>query len=200
MPVVYNAAQARFRDTATGKFVSQKTVTTLLQESITSSAKEMQALAKSYSEGKITLKAFGNAFKEEIKQEHIRQYIIGKGGLGSMTNSDWGKLGSTIKGQYSYANGLLDEIKDLSSAQLNARVALYANASGVSFQQGKQRAIKESGKFTKEQWILGGSVQPCDDCKRLASLGWQDLGSLITLPGAGGTQCKSQCKCTVNYK
>ena len=110
MPIVWNPTQARYRDTETGRFVSRDTVLDYVRQSIESSGEVTKTLAERVSSGQLSSREFLTVFKQEIKDEYIRQYVAGRGGLGSMTQSDWGSLGSMLKEKYKYANNFASEL------------------------------------------------------------------------------------------
>lgn len=197
MPFVWNVAQARYRDVATGRFVSRSVVISLLRESMLSAGSEAKVLGAEVSAGRLSVKDFGKLFRREVQDEFTRQYIIGRGGLGSMTQSDWGRLGRMLRDQYEFAAGFEKDIPNLSLAQIQNRAEMYMKASGSAFEQGQRQSMRESGK-TKERWQLG-DAEHCDDCERLAGMGWVEIGTLPTVPRAGGTACLVNCECQIIY-
>ena len=200
MPIVWVESQARYRDTDTGRFVSRDTVLDYVRQSIESSGEVTKTLAERVSSGQLSSREFLTVFKQEIKDEYIRQYVAGRGGLGSMTQQDWGELGSMIKEQYNYANNFATEISGLSEAQIVNQAGMYIEAANQAFEAGYRKAVTTSGNFSEERWVLGGSAEPCSDCTGYAAMGWQPLGTIPTLPGAGATKCKSRCQCHMEYR
>lgn len=199
MPVTWEPTSSRYRG-ENGRFVSRETVLGYVRESIVASGDVTRTLAERVAGGQLSSREFLTVFKTEIKDEYIRQYVAGRGGLGSMTQSDWGKLGSMLKEQYKFADGFAADVGKLSEAQIVNRAGMYIESANQAFEAGYRRSIIESGNFTEERWELGGSAQPCSDCTGYAALGWQPLGSLPTLPAAGGTKCKSRCQCHIAYR
>lgn len=199
MPYVWNALQARYRDTATGRFVAKSTVLGYLQDSMAASSNMVGTLTDSYNSKSISSKDFMKAFKQEIKEEFIRQYIVGRGGLPSMDQSDWGRLGAMIKEQYNFANGFADDLAGLSEAQVTARGAMYVQAAGAAHAQGMKIAVGLSGNFTEEFWQLG-DAEHCADCEALNANGWVQIGELGAIPRGGDTACLVNCQCEILYR
>lgn len=196
MPIVWNPTQSRYRDTETGRFVSRDTVLDYVRQSIESSGEATKTLAERVSSGQLSSREFLTVFKQEIKDEYIRQYVAGRGGVGSMTQQDWGKLGSLIKEQYAYANNFATEIAGLSEAQIVNRAGMYIEAANQAFEAGYRKSVIESGNFTEERWVLGDK-QHCSGCVDNSERGWVKIGEL---PAFGSTPCGSRCGCHISYR
>lgn len=196
MPIVWNPTQARYRDTETGRFVSRDTVLDYVRQSIESSGEVTKTLAERVAGGQLASREFLTVFKQEIKDEYIRQYVAGRGGLGSMTQQDWGTLGSMLKEQYKYANNFASEIADLSEAQIVLRSGMYIESANQAFEAGYRKSILASGNFTEERWMLGDK-QHCSGCIDNAAMGWVAIGQL---PAFGSTPCGVRCGCHISYR
>lgn len=199
MPVVWVVAQARYRDTKTGRFISQATVIEYVKASIDASVGMFKSLGEQVSQGILSKTAFSTAFRQEIKDETIRQYVAGRGGIGSMTQADWGRVGRLIREQYKYAAKFESALGDLSEAAIVNRASLYAQATGAAFEYGHKAAIIVSGKFKEEFWELG-DAEHCSDCVDLNAKGWVPIGDLGTVPRAGATACMVNCQCNLKYR
>lgn len=199
MPVVWVPAQARYRDSETGRFVSRSTVLGYLRESMDAAGNEVKLLVAKAKNSEVSVADFSTLFRREIQDEFIRQYIAGRGGLGSMTQSDWGRVGRLLRDQYKYAKGFEADILGMSEAAAANRANMYINAAGSAFEWGQRQAHKLSGNFTEEFWELG-DAEHCDDCERLNSMGWVAVGTLPTVPRAGGTACMTNCQCGIKYR
>lgn len=196
MAIVWVESQARYRDTETGRFVSRDTVLDYVRQSIESSGEVVKTLAERVSSGQLSSRDFLTVFKQEIKDEYIRQYVAGRGGVGSMTQSDWGKLGSMIKEQYAYANNFATELSGLSEAQIVNRAGMYIESANQAFEAGYRKAITTTGSFTEERWVLGDK-QHCQGCIDNAAMGWVAIGKL---PAFGSTPCGVRCGCHIEYR
>lgn len=190
MPYVWNVALVRYRDTVTGRFVKPEVVLGWLKESVEGSkaALQRQAIADNFT-----------AFKQELKEEYIRQYIAGRGGLPQMEQSDWGRLGQLIREQYRFADKFATDLSSLTEAQATVRAGLYAESAHNGFHVGMRQAVIKSGQFTEEFWELG-STEHCDGCETLNSKGWVPVGELGTTPRAGDTECLVHCGCNIKYR
>lgn len=195
MPVTWEPTTARYRG-EDGRFVSRDTVLDFVRQSIEASGDVIKTLAERVSSGQLSSREFLTVFKTEIKDEYIRQYVAGRGGVGSMAQSDWGKLGSMIKEQYKFADGFAAELSGLSEAQIVNRAGMYIESANQAFEAGYRKAITTSGNFTEERWMLGDK-QHCSGCIENASKGWVAIGEL---PPFGSTPCGVRCGCHIAYR
>lgn len=194
MPFTWDETRARYRDSKTGRFVKPEKVIALSEASIEETTTLAQRLA-----GK-SAKEVDKALREEIKRETIRQYMLGRGGENRMTPKDWGSVGGSVREQYKHLSGFIDDIPNLTEAEIASRISMYIGSAREGFEKGKLAAIKESGSFTEERWVLGTTGENCNDCKELAAKGWVKIGTLGQVPGDGGTQCLTHCGCHIEYR
>lgn len=198
MPYVWNAAQARYRDVTTGRFVSRTTVLGFLRESTLQASNQVRLLGERVASGEISVPVWTETFRKEIQGEFIRQYLTGRGGVSSMTQSDWGRVGRMLRDQYAYANNFAEELPNLSAAQIASRSELYMRAANSAFYVAERVGMRAAGK-TEERWVLG-DTEHCADCEELASRGWVKIGELGTVPRAGMTACLVNCGCSIAYR
>lgn len=102
----------RYRDLDTGRFVSGDQVLDWVSLSIGASDSAMDTLSQLLASGQLNVQGWERAMREEIKDEYIRQYILGKGGLEQMTQQDWGSIGGMLADQYRYLDNFADEVAD----------------------------------------------------------------------------------------
>lgn len=148
-----------------GTFVSQAQMVTLRDAFIGEQKQRMNSWATELSSGRITVQQWTLLMRDEIKTNHIAQYLLAHGGRDTMTQADWGRLGQTIRQQYGYLQNFAQQVAngDLTEAQIAARARMYVESSSQSFGQG-----------------------------HAAAMGAPDLPQQ---PGDGRTQCLSNCKC-----
>ena len=63
-------------------------------------AEHLTPLAMSLAEESITLTAWQEGMRQNIKRLYIDQYCLGRGGRAQMTQQDWGRVGQMLKDQY----------------------------------------------------------------------------------------------------
>ena len=193
----------RFRDAETGRFVSFTRVRSVQEELITSSRAYISGVAEQVSAGEISTDAWAAVMKQEIKDEYIRQAMLGRGGYLQMTPSDWGKVGSQIKEQYKYLRGFIDEVAagKVPPGMVDMRAQMYINSAREAFETANQKVQTEAG-FDLEHWDLDSSVENCPSCQEFAAMGWvkiEDDPYNGAFPGSGNTECKTSCHCSISY-
>lgn len=130
-------------------------------------------LAHALAEDAITVGEWEAAMREEIKTAYIEQYLLGRGGLGQMTQADWGSIGGMLgSDQYRFLNRFAAEIAagELSEAQIIARARMYIASSKEAFERANARARGVPGE------------------------------QLPAYPGDGSTICLTNCKCFWNHR
>jgi hypothetical protein len=188
----------KYRDSA-GHFLARDQVLALANESIAASDTAIGPLAQIAAGGGLSPADFNLLVRAELKQEYLRQYMLGIGGRSRMTPADWGRCGSMLKEQYKYLGDFAKELADgkLSEAQIRARLSMYVNSSRTAYERAHSINAQALG-MDEEAWLLG-DAEHCDDCMALNAEGWQPIGHFPE-PGAGATQCLTNCACFVDYR
>jgi len=159
--------------------------------------RESEKLAQALREGTITLAAWLVGMRLLIKQLHTQASLI----AGEV---DAAAVTARIQEQYEYLDGFAaaiqagDEEEDggLSVAAIIARAALYAGAAWATFWVGVQG--QETGQEVR--WNLT-PAEHCVDCLELAGRGWMPIDELGgQVPGDGQTECRTNCKCFLEYR
>ena len=183
----------------TGKPVKESTVRRAVEKFNSTFVNDnIQTHTDRFLQGKIQLQTWQRRVAYELKQGHIVNFTVGKGGRAQMTFSDWGKLGNALKNQYRYLNNFAQAIKNgqLTAGQIKYRVGLYSQSVRSSYFSGLT-ATKAASGYTLERRRTTAS-DPCDRCVDVETWGWQPIG---TVPDPG-TDCKglTNCRCFKEYK
>jgi hypothetical protein len=199
MPWGWDRNAKRYRDTDSGRFMPRADVLNLVQRSVDASGVAADQLASFVAGGNLSPADFAALFREEIKREYIRQYLLGIGGRQQMTAADWGSIGGMLREQYGHLPGFVDAIAsgELSEAQIMARARMYINSAREAYERAHARNAEALG-MTEESWNLG-AAEHCPDCLAFAAMGWQPIGTFPE-PGAGATVCLTNCQCTKSYR
>ncbi|MDI9549637.1 MAG: hypothetical protein QM346_18745 [Chloroflexota bacterium] len=204
MAWAYDLRAHRYRDNETGRFLSQARARELIGESLRAAGDAGDELARLMAGGRMSPEDWRQRMREEIKGEVIRQYLLGRGGREQMTARDWGSVGGVISDQYRHLDRKagnffsLVEAGELEEGEIARRTRMYLN----SAREGHERALLRrltGSEYGEERWVTTAE-ESCDDCIDLALLGWVEIGTLPTRPGAGDTACLTNCACFVSYR
>ena len=157
--------------------------------------------------GELPVDAWQAAMRQEIKTRYLQQYLAGRGGVGPMTQADYGSIGGMIADQYRYLDGFAREVAEgqLSEAQIARRSEMYLNSSREAFERAQRRAAEVAG-LDEVLWVKT-AAESCEDCIALNALGWQRaepwpfrVGGVHAIPGSGATQCLTNCRCYLEWQ
>lgn len=164
-PWLWSAAAHRYRNTRTGQFIGQTQMLALRDTYASAKAVMAQELAVRVATNDITLGQWQRQMRLDVKRSFIDQYVLGRGGRGTMTQADWGRTGAMIKNQYNFLDGFASAIAggELSEDQIAARSKLYHNASTQAYERGS---------------AIAHGAPP-----------------LPYYPGDGSTECHTNCRC-----
>lgn len=180
----------------------------LSEASIKASRAVLEELGDQLLSGEISLGQFEDRFKEEMKAEYIRQYLLGIGGLENMTPEDWDLVASDLETQYKFADAYIGELGDavqeddegLTLAGLLWRLPLYAEAGNAIYEAANAIIFGKNGA-DEEIWNLDDQIpedRHCDSCRRFSTMGVQPIGTFPN-PGDGSTECMGNCHCWKSY-
>lgn len=196
MPFQYDSGAKRYRNPTTGKFVAADTVAKARDEIIDRSMARIDALTRKFTDGTLSLEDWRTAMRSEIKATSIEEYLLGRGGRNSMTQSDWGKIGAELRKQYNYLDRFSAEIQlgTLSDKEIAARARMYTAGANVGYGRGQAASwgvvlpaypgdgstecrnycrcswvMSETEDEIHARWRLGGSRERCEDCQRRSS-------------------------------
>ena len=118
-----------------------------MQNSLGVTGAVVDVLAGYAAQGVLNAGDFGALFREEIKKEYIRQYLLGIGGRDQMTAADWGSIGGMLREQYRFLDGFLAEIAagNLTEAQIMARARMYINSAREAYERAHGRVAGKLG-------------------------------------------------------
>lgn len=183
-----------------GTFVSVDTLNDGREKFIDHQKQRAQKLVGDLVEERTNMTQWVLNMREELKQVHLAQYMLAKGGKNNMTQADYGRVGAVLREQYQYLNNFASDIvtRDLSEAQIRARMNLYFNNSNASFERGRAAShglqlpaypadgatqcksnckcrwdIQEKETEWHCYWRLG-EAEHCDDCVSNAGV-WSPL-------------------------
>lgn len=190
----------RWRNDSTGKYVSRDRALAFVEQSIGAGKESVARLAQAQADGDLSARQWLTAMREEIKGETIRQYMLGKGGRGSMEAADWGRVGGLLSEQYKYLDNFYDQVAagEVSAAEMARRAQMYIGSAREAYERGHFEAMRS--RRSQVKWNLGQTEQHCSGCTDLAAQDWMELEELPTYPCAGDTECLTNCDCYLTYQ
>lgn len=107
----------------------------------------VEVLSENVFIGEISIGAWEEQMKKEIRELHTAILAITRGGWQNVTFQDWGRLGTPLREQYKYLHGFAGDIaanKDtISLAMIRARSNLYGKAGWAT------HFLFQAGEFAK---------------------------------------------------
>lgn len=197
MEFLYDRKSQRYRYKDSGKFVSASAVRALTQKAVEQTERDLLTIGQLLIDGKINVSTWEQGTQKAVKNLHLQQYLLGKGGLKNVSQRDYGILGQRVNFQYGklrlFAQQLITE--GATEAQFKARLQLYAQSARGSYEEGREQAHQEAG-FSWER-RLRTKIESCSPCVTYSSAGWVAIG---TLPNAGqDCDCRARCGCYKEY-
>lgn len=205
---IFDSKSNRYREKATGRFLSQQGLERLQQKHIALIGKDIETIGELLIRRQISLETFQEATAKSIKTLWLQQYALGRGGVNQVSSTEWLAVGRSIREQYGYLRGFAEDInrgysigKDgqpipMSEAKFRARLKLYSKASRTSFEMGKQQVARSINR--NFMWrTLGATDRHCSECLSYRAAGIRPIGSL-PLPGQA-CSCRGNCLCTAHY-
>lgn len=196
----WDEAVSRYRDVATGRFLSRASVQSMLEKSLSAAFNAADTLAGYVANGTISTVDASAALWNEIRGEYIRQYLAGIGGKQVMTAADWGSVGNALREQRGWFDKFVKEWPNLSEGQIKMRVQMYINSAREAYQRAKSKVARKWGA-DEVRWGLG-ITEHCELCLEWASMGWQPIGKRGGFPTrdgesypCDGKSCRGMTKC-----
>jgi len=128
----------RFRDPS-GKYVSQTRIKSIKNKIVDAEKKNAATLASRAVDGSMSPELFVRTMRALLRQTTLMEYMLGRGGLNAMTNSDNGRVGSMLRRQYQYLNRFAADIEAglLTVEQAQRRAEMYIETARNSYERGQ---------------------------------------------------------------
>ena len=138
----YDTTLGRYRDATSGRFLSEKEALQLTQKSVLRAREEIQGLTTDMLQRITTLADWQRQVAQVIKEVHLAQYILGRGGIKNTTPADFLVVARTLKGEYAYLDQFARQLASgrISEPMLRARINLYLNKTVGSYWAGHREA------------------------------------------------------------
>lgn len=197
MGFVFDVRVQRYRNAVNGRFVAGTEIEQLLKDNIHWYNVQVNKLNNQLTQDKINVGQWEEEMRELLKMLYTQNYILGRGGVKSLEQSDYDILGQKIAFEFRYLRNLTRDLVlgRLSAAQFHARSRMYVTRSRAYLQFGKAQGHKTSG-FQWEKRVRN-VLESCEECIEMAAAGWQPIGSLPEIGQA--CSCRGNCKCHFEY-
>lgn len=208
--IYYNPKNRRYHYKDTNRFVPEIVVQRLTQQRINEGIKDLRVVGDLLENNKISLLTWQETTAKVLREIHVQQYLLNRGGRKQMTQEDWLILKRNIKSEFKLLRNFANNINNgytidskgrqqvLTTAKFRARLNLYGKATQLSARLGHQQARLRSGvQYVAMQRFLGATDKHCSSCLSYASAGIRPIGGL-PLPGSD-CECRANCLCRVKY-
>jgi hypothetical protein len=189
----YDAKAQKYFYKGSKKPVSKAAFEKLTNDHILRKKADLRKIGDRFTE-KGSFVAFQKDGWKTIKTTFAQQYILGRGGVGKMADSDYATLKKELRYQSKMWRGFAVDIKagNVSSAQMQMRLGMYGEASKVAFFDGQTAAAIAAG-MTEELNVMNSALENCEGCIERTNRGWQPIGTLGRI--TKGTPCMVHCGC-----
>jgi hypothetical protein len=194
----WDPSTARFRDPATGRYISRTAVRQVLDGIIVKSQARITVASNALRSGAMSIEAWELAMGAEIKSTHLASLALSRGGWARLTPADFGRAGARIKVQYQYLANFTSELiggVQITDGSFMSRARLYAASGRPAFHVEQQAQLQTLG-YTEERNVLH-PAEHCGVCVQQSAAGWVPIGSLIPI---GQRQCLGNDHCSISYR
>jgi len=196
----WSAPSARYRSTATGRFVARRDILGLLDNQVNSASQRLGDLTTALHEGRIAPGPWADQMQGELRRLHSQNRALAAGGWDRMTPRDWGAVGGRLRDDYARVQRLANDIQQgtVTLPQALNRVNGYVGNARVQFWNAeRERRQAGPGQAIVERRRLG-SAEHCQDCVDYYDRGWCNAGELPS-PGVD-SDCGTHCRCTLEHR
>lgn len=192
----FDRTSHRYRDLSTGRFVARQHITGLLDNQVQATAETLTALTTAAHEGRLAPAAYVEQMRTEVRRLTLQNAALGAGGFDKLTQSDYGRVGAQLRGEYQRIVQFAEQMKagEVTLPQALNRAEMYAGTARKQFWEAEAAHVEpsEPGMAILERRLLG-VAEHCEDCTQYYDQGWQPLG-VLPEPGQESA-CMSNCKC-----
>lgn len=189
----YDAATKSFIDES-GTRMTENELNAVRDQYLDAMDSLMETYAQNLASGAWPMSQFEAEMRRRLKDAHIAEYVLGRGGVAQMTPSDYGRIGAVLKKQYKYLRGFLNDVEagKETAGQATNRAKNFLGSARQSFSRGRGKSygldlpchpadggtschgncrcewnIEEDDEEYRAYWIVNAE-KSCDDCKARA--------------------------------
>lgn len=173
----------------------EATINPVIERDTAKYVTKMDALTKQLRDKKITIDAFKIQAHALISKSFTKAFRDNKSG--DLTNADKRYLKDAINVEFQFASNFANDIVNNNLKMPRARrVNMYAKSIHAAAWNAK---VESQNDNVLIYWKLG-VAEHCESCIVLASQSPYRKWTLPTVPRAGDTECRSNCKCKLYFK
>lgn len=186
----FDPSSARYRNATTGRFVSNAQITGLRDAFADRVMGRTDGIVGRLVKGDSTISDFEFAMRQHIRDVHLAEYALGRGGRAAMTQADYGRTGYYLREQYGYLRAFRDQIAagTLTDEQIAARARLYTESAIGAFERGRTAAFEGAG-VERVKYLAQGDSRTCPTCR-------PDHGKVFAIRDMPAIPRHSRCRCT----
>lgn len=134
----YDESSRRYRDTASGRFVSAASERAIRDDYIGRKQAAITEAAGKVASGDMTVAAWEREMQRTLREMHGTQLAFGRGGRQQVTDTEWSRLSGVVSEQERYLADFAAAIArgELTPAQIAPRAAMYGDAARSSYHRG----------------------------------------------------------------
>jgi hypothetical protein len=189
---------ARFRDPATGRYISREQVRRGVDDLVRASQNEITRISDDVRAGRITVAEWNEAMRLELKRAHLGSEALLRGGWKQLGPADYGRVGARLKVQYKYLARFSEQLasgKIRTDGAFMARARSYAASARAAFYKSLGPMLEDLG-YTEERNALH-PAEHCQQCRDMSALGWVPIGTCVPI---GERECRANDKCSMRYR
>lgn len=191
--------RGRYRDTRTGRFVSQATVRRVIDTTLRNMRVEVRQITDGVRAGRVSREAWGLEMRQRVRDVHLLSAAAARGGWGNMDDAAYGQVGAAIREQNVFLNRLTADVisgRQPLDGRFTQRALMYVEA-GRATHERAHREVEQDRGMTEERNILRDAADHCGECPDLSGQGWVPIG---TIPLPGQRECVTGCRCLIETR
>lgn len=188
----------RFRSRSSGRFVPEDGIRGAVDAISDDASSRMAQLTQRLVDGDSSVEAWERGMRALIKDAHVSTGMAAMGGPDNLSRSDYGRLGFETRRQYDYLSRWAHEVA-AGRAPLDGRAIvrarMYGQAARGTYEDIRRVNARDTGKQEERRRLH--PAEHCKTCLSQAAQGWQPVGTLNRI---GDSECRTNCRCTFQYR
>lgn len=189
----WNEQAQRYRSVETGRFISSSHVRAEIDAFLDKVEVRTQGATQLLVDGRVSLPDWQAQMAQELKDIHIANAVIARGGWEQMTPTDWGRVGHILRDEYRELQTMAVKLErgEISLERAMRGSEWLTRAARGTYEEVHRYAARDAG-LVYERSILEPGANHCNDCEDAAAMGWQPVGLIQSI---GDRVCGNNCRC-----